>query len=174
MKISATIRNSSQKNDITVSTERRTRIVKKELIFYMKHITYTKHILMVSFLLFPMGLMAQSATDSTINQSVILIAESEPSFPGGKMELFAFIGKHIKYPKDALKKDKEGVVVVSFVVERDGTIKSESIKIEQSVYPSLDEEAIRIIKLMPNWIPANHDDRTVRAKTGIPIQFKLK
>lgn len=129
---------------------------------------------MISFLVFPIGGMAQIARDSTINQSIILVAENEPTFPGGKMELFSFIGKHIKYPKDALKKGKEGVVVVSFIVERDGTIKSESIKIEQSVYPSLDEEAIRIIKLMPNWIPANHDDRTVRAKTGIPIQFKLK
>ena len=119
------------------------------------------------------NLFGQETNDTSKIKGVILVAENAPTFPGGQEELYKFIGSKIRYPKDARKNGIEGKVIISFVVERDGSIKPESIKIEKSLYPSLDKEAIRVIKLMPNWTPANHSGRNVRAKTGFPITFAL-
>jgi protein TonB len=133
-----------------------------------------KHLLLFGLLILTISLLAQETTDTTKTQGVVSVAESAPEFPGGQAELFNFINSKLKYPKDAKRNGIEGKVVISFVVERDGRVKPESIKIEQSVYPSLDKEAIRVVKLMPNWIPANHKGRNVRAKTGFPIAFALQ
>lgn len=133
-----------------------------------------KPTLLLAILITTSNLFAQESTDSTSTQDIILVAEKGPEFPGGINTLYEFIGSKIKYPKDARKAEVEGRVVVSFVVERDGSIKPESIKIEKSLYPSIDKEAIRVVRLMPNWIPARQSGRTVRAKTGFPIMFALK
>lgn len=132
-----------------------------------------KYLLVLGLSIFTTNLFAQEANDTTKTKGVILVAENAPTFPGGREELYRFIGSKIKYPKDARRNGIEGKVGISFVVERDGSIKPESIKIEQSLYPSLDKEAIRVVKLMPNWTPANHSGRNVRAKTGFPITFAL-
>lgn len=94
-------------------------------------------------------------------------------FPGGQAELYRFISSRLKYPKDAMKSGIQGKVVISFVVERDESVKPESIKVKQSVHPSLDNEVIRVVKLMPKWEPASHSGRNVRTKTGSPIAFSL-
>jgi len=133
-----------------------------------------KYLLLSGLLLFTTYLFGQDSTDTTETKGIILVAENAPEFPGGADKLSEFINSNLKYPKDARKNEVEGKVVISFVVERDGSIKSENIKIEQSVYPSLDKEAIRVVKLMPNWIPANHNGRSVRAKSGFPITFALQ
>jgi TonB family protein len=133
-----------------------------------------KYILLIAILTLAHSLSAQEPLDSTTTNEIILVAEKGPEFPGGMDKLYEFIGSKLKYPKDAQKAEIEGRVVVSFVVERDGSIKPESIKIEKGLYPSIDKEALRVIKLMPNWIPAQQKGRTVRAKTGFPIMFALK
>lgn len=132
-----------------------------------------KYSLLLLTVLLTTNLFAQEAKDTTKTKEIILVAENAPSFPGGQAELYRFIGRKLNYPKDARKSGIQGRVVISFVVERDGSVKPESIKIEQSVHPSLDNEAIRVVKLMPKWIPASHSGRTVRAKTGFPILFFL-
>lgn len=133
-----------------------------------------KYILLIATFIFTTNLFAQKPTDSTTTQEIILVAEIGPEFPGGINKLYEFIGSKLKYPKDVRKAEIEGRVVVSFVVERDGSIKPENIRIEEGLYPSIDKEAIRVIKLMPNWKPAQQSGRTVRAKTGFPIMFALK
>ncbi len=133
-----------------------------------------KYILLITILFTTSNLFAQESIDSTSTQKIILVPQEGPEFPGGINTLYEFIGSQIKYPKDARKAEIEGRVVVSFVVERDGSIKPESIKIEEGLYPSLDKEVIRVVKLMPNWIPAQQSGRTVRAKTGFPVMFALK
>lgn len=133
-----------------------------------------KYLMLLGISILTTNIFGQELKDTTKTNGVILVAEKAPEFPGGREELYKFISSKLKYPKDARRNGIEGKVIISFVVERDGSVEPESIKIEQSVYPSLDAEAIRVVKLMPNWTPANQKGRNVRAKTGFPIIFALQ
>lgn len=94
-----------------------------------------------------------------------------PSFPGGPSRLFTYLSKNIKYPVEAEENNIQGRVIVSFVVERDGSITD--ISVIKSVHPLLDNEAIRITKLMPKWIPAKQNGETVRVRYTVPVTFRL-
>ena len=100
------------------------------------------------------------------------VASSEimPQFPGGQTELIRFIYQNIQYPSVALKQKIEGRVWCSFIVEKDGSISN--IQLENGVYIFLDEEAIRVLKLMPAWIPGQTNGENVSVKVYIPIVFK--
>ena len=105
------------------------------------------------------------------NKDIFDQAETMPEFPGGTSALMEFLNKNIRYPEEACKKDIQGRVVCSFVVEKDGSISD--AKIVRSVDPSLDEEALRIVNSMPNWTPGTQDGKPVRVKYTIPLTFKL-
>jgi TonB family protein len=94
-----------------------------------------------------------------------------PAFPGGFEALSKFLATNIKYPKDAREKGIEGRVICTFVIETDGTLSN--IKVSRSVSPDVDEEAMRVLKLSPNWIPGKQAGKTVRVQYSIPISFKL-
>jgi TonB family protein len=98
--------------------------------------------------------------------------EQMPSFPGGDAELMKFLYGHMKYPAVAEENGIQGKVIVNFIVERDGSISNAQIK--KSVDPSLDKEAIRLIKSMPRWIPGKQDGIEVRAKYTVPVSFRLQ
>ena len=95
-----------------------------------------------------------------------------PEFPGGTEKLFEFLKENIHYPEIAEENGVQGRVVVTFVVEVDGSI-SET-KVVKSVDTSLDEEAIRVVKLLPKWNPAMLNGKPVRSKYTLPITFRLK
>ncbi|WP_108821809.1 TonB family protein [Dysgonomonas sp. Marseille-P4361] len=95
-----------------------------------------------------------------------------PSFPGGEQKMNKFIRKHLKYPKKAKKAKIEGVVVVRVVVGKEGEIKKPIVK--ESVNPECDEEALRIIGLMPRWIPGNQGGFRVPIFYEIKVPFVLK
>lgn len=116
------------------------------------------------------SIQLSAAQDST-EQKVYDIAEQMPKFPGGQNELFKFISQNIKYPVEAEENNIQGRVIVSFVVERDGSITD--ISVIKSVHPLLDNEAIRITKLMPKWIPAKQNGETVRVRYTVPVTFRL-
>ena len=97
--------------------------------------------------------------------------EKMPVFPGGDMAMMEFLSKNIKYPVEAQKKGLQGRVVVSFVVEKDGSLSD--VKVAKSVDPQLDEEALRVVKSMPNWTPGMHNGKTVRVKYYVPISYRL-
>jgi TonB family protein len=97
--------------------------------------------------------------------------EGQPSFPGGMDQFFKYIGKAVRYPKEAQEKNIQGKVFLSFVVETDGTLTD--IKIQKGVSNEIDEEAIRVIKASPKWIPAVKDKQKVRVQYNIPISFSL-
>ncbi|MBR5919402.1 MAG: TonB family protein, partial [Prevotella sp.] len=103
--------------------------------------------------------------------SVMQIPEEMPSFPGGVPALIEFLQKNVKYPVEAQKKGVEGRVVVSFVVEKDGSLTE--IKTVRSVDPLLDEEAVRVVSAMPKWEPGKQKGKPVRVKYNVPISFKL-
>ena len=111
--------------------------------------------------------------DSTVSdkEKVYQVVEQQPSFPGGREELFKYLAYNVKYPIDATKNKIEGRVLVTFVVEHDGSISN--VNVANSVYPSLDEESIRVVRGMPKWIPGKANGKTARVKYTIPITFRL-
>jgi protein TonB len=100
------------------------------------------------------------------------VVEQMPSFPGGDAELMKFLSSHIKYPVVAEENGIQGRVIATFVVERDGSISD--VKVVKSVDPSLDKEAIRVLKSMPKWIPGKQNGSAVRVKYTVPVTFKLQ
>ena len=98
--------------------------------------------------------------------------EQMPSFPGGTQKLKEFIEENLRYPKELEESCVQGRVIVRFIVERNG--KLSNVKVVKSVDPVLDKEALRIVKLMPRWIPGRQNGITVRVKCYIPIIFRLK
>ena len=96
---------------------------------------------------------------------------SQPEFPGGAEALDNYITSNMKYPASAKANGIEGVVDVAFVVKADGTIGS--IKIVRMVDPDLEAEAIRLIKGMPNWLPADENGTPVDSQTQVGINFVL-
>ncbi|MDR2918973.1 MAG: energy transducer TonB [Tannerella sp.] len=94
-----------------------------------------------------------------------------PEFPGGDKALMSYIQEKMVYPKDALKDSIQGRVVVSFIIEKDGSLSS--IEVVRGITASLDKEAIRIIRSMPKWKPGEQRDKVVRVEYTLPIRFKL-
>ena len=100
------------------------------------------------------------------------VVEQMPSFPGGDAELMKYLNTHIKYPVVAEENGIQGRVICTFVVERDGSITD--VKVMKSVDPSLDKEAVRVLKSMPKWIPGKQNGSAVRVKFTVPVTFRLQ
>ena len=98
-------------------------------------------------------------------------ADSNPSFPGGEEALTKYIESNLSYPAAALDNGIEGVVNVAFAVKPDGSIGS--IKITRMIDPDLEQEAIRLVKNMPAWTPADKECTPVEAVLTLPIKFSL-
>lgn len=105
-------------------------------------------------------------------EKVFDVVEQMPSFPGGPQALFEYLSKNIRYPAVAEENGVEGKVIVTFVVERDGSI-TDVVAIKK-VDPSLDKEAIRVVKSMPHWIPGKQNGSAVRVKYTVPVTFRLQ
>ena len=107
-----------------------------------------------------------SATDK-----VYEVCEQMPIFPGGDAAMMKYLSENVKYPALAIKAQEQGRVVVSFTVEKDGAISD--VKVARSVTPSLDAEAVRVVKAMPKWTPGKQDGQLVRVRYNVPVSFKL-
>lgn len=103
---------------------------------------------------------------------IFYVVEDLPSFPGGKAALARYIAKNIKYPEDAIKAGKSGTVYVIIRLNEKGEV--EEAKVKKSLYPSLDKEALRVVKSMPKWNPGKQDGKPVSCDIDLPIEFKLK
>ena len=100
------------------------------------------------------------------------VVEQMPTFKGGDAALMKYLSENIKYPKAAEKAGEQGRVVVNFIVEKDGAISN--VNIVRSVTPTLDAEAVRVIKAMPKWVPGKQDGQFVRVKYNVPVSFRLQ
>ena len=96
-----------------------------------------------------------------------------PEFPGGQEELLYFLQKNVKYPKIAQENGIQGRVIVQFVVAKDGKIE-EAVVVRSGGDPSLDKEALRVIKSMPRWIPGKQRGKPVRVQYTVPVNFRLR
>ncbi len=107
-----------------------------------------------------------------VASKVFDVVEEMPSFPGGTGALMSYLSSNIKYPVVAQENGVQGRVIVSFVVERDGSISD--AKVARSVDPSLDREALRVVKSMPKWKPGKQNGQAVRVKYTVPVVFRLQ
>lgn len=134
-----------------------------------------KFIIMVLTVLFGLTNVSAQKTvvaKKAVTKQVFSVVDQMPEFPGGQAALFEFLMKNVKYPADAKEKKIEGRVLVKFVVDTDGSITD--ISPLKKTYPSLDTEAIRVIKAMPKWIPGRQNGKVVKVHYSVPITFRLK
>ncbi len=97
--------------------------------------------------------------------------ELDPEFPGGESALKAFVSKNIRFPASALRMRLQGVVVVSFLINKEGQV--EDVRTEKSLSPDCDREAERVIKSMPLWIPGRQSGKPVQKRFGLPVRFDV-
>lgn len=98
--------------------------------------------------------------------------ETMPQFPGGQGVLMKYLAANIKYPASAVKAKKQGRVIVTFIVQKDGSITH--AKIAKSIDPELDAEALRIVKGMPKWTPGTQNGKPVSVRYMVPVKFSLQ
>ena len=110
--------------------------------------------------------------DNKVEGEVLDLAEVAPEFPGGIPALMKFLAQNVKYPTDAQKAGKQGRVIAQFVVTTDGSVAD--VKIIRGIDPSLDQEAVRVIKAMPQWKPGTQDGQPVNVRYTLPVVFKLQ
>lgn len=103
---------------------------------------------------------------------IFQVVEQMPEFPGGMQSLMAYLSKNIKYPSVAQDNGIQGRVLVSFVVNKDGSIVDPEVI--KSVDAALDKEAMRVIKAMPKWNPGKQRGKPVRVKYTVPVLFRLQ
>ena len=100
------------------------------------------------------------------------IVEQQPLFPGGPAALMKYLSENTKYPVVAQENGVQGRVTVQFVVEKDGSISD--VHVLRGVDPSLDKEAVRVVKSMPRWTPGKQNGITVRLNYRVPVLFRLQ
>ncbi len=109
------------------------------------------------------------STKATVSSSdkIYTATEKMPVFPGGPAALKKYLEENVAYPQSA--RGEQGCVIVSFVVEKDGTVSN--AKVWRSVHPDLDAEALRVVESMPKWRPGLHNGEVVRVKYNVPVTF---
>lgn len=103
--------------------------------------------------------------------TIFFIAEEQPSFPGGMNAFYKYLSDNINYPPGAREAGIEGPVYMEFIVWEDGSIRMSNVK--RGIGAGCDEEALRVIKNMPNWNPGKQRSKAVNVRMNIPIVFKL-
>ena len=111
-------------------------------------------------------------TEKPQEEVIFQVVEEMPQFLGGLGEAMKFLAKNIKYPVEAQQAKIEGRVIVRFVVGRDGSVSN--VEVVRGVSPELDAEAVRVVSLMPKWIPGKQRGKAVAVKYTMPIMFRLQ
>lgn len=112
-----------------------------------------------------------TAPADTTKSVVYDIPETMPFFPGGQLMLMKYLADNIKYPASAVKAKKQGRVIVTFIVQKDGSVTH--AKIAKSIDPELDAEALRVVKGMPKWTPGTQNGKPVSVRYMVPVKFSL-
>lgn len=105
-------------------------------------------------------------------EPIFAVVDHMPSFPGGRSAMEQFIAQNIIYPQIAKENGISGRVLITFVIEKDGRINNIEVK-RSAGDPSLDKEAMRVIRMMPKWEPGSQNGKLVRVGYTVPVQFNL-
>lgn len=106
------------------------------------------------------------------SEKLFVVVDQMPAFPGGQQALFRFLSENVKYPKTAYENRIQGRVIVQFVVDKDGSITEVEV-LQSGGDPSLDREAVRVVKSMPKWTPGKQEGAPVRVRYTMPVNFRL-
>ena len=105
------------------------------------------------------------------DDSTYIVSEKHPEFPGGQIAMRDYLQNSLRYPENDREKNIQGLVIVNFVVEKNGSLSN--VNILRGVTPTLDAEAMRVVEAMPAWIPGEQDGEVVRVSINLPIRFTL-
>ncbi len=136
-----------------------------------------KYLLFILSMIIPFVTLCQESskgqnTDTTkILESPLTIAENMPKFKGGEIEMIKFIQKNLQYPKKEKEEGITGTCYVTFIVEKDGSLSNIKILRGITSCEACNKEALKVVSIMPNWIPGNHKGRNVRCAYNLPIKF---
>ena len=135
-----------------------------------------KGLVLLMLCLLPAMLFGQDkgtiSTEGTVKgEQIYDIVEQYPEFPGGYSALTKWIDDNLKYPVEAAMDGIEGRVIVQFIVRPTGKVVD--AEVVRGIAPSLDKEALRLINIMPNWIPGRQKGKAVNVRYTLPITFKL-
>lgn len=117
------------------------------------------------------GSQASSSNPSTDNSQVFKVADEQPEFVGGQTALANYLGNNVVYPTVAIQNNIQGRVIVSFIIEKDGSVSN--VELLSGVDLLLDAEALRVVKAMPSWTPGKINGKPVRTQYALPITFRL-
>jgi TonB family protein len=132
---------------------------------------FLKLVLILPLLLAPaLSGFAQANQTVQAKDSVYTFADKMPEFPGGEKALVAFLSQTINFPAEAMKRNEQGKVYIQFVVTKTGKV--ENAKVVKGVSPDLDNEALRVVGLLPDWTPGEQNGEKVAVTRLIPITFK--
>lgn len=140
----------------------------------MKRFTSHFFAILCTLIAFPVLLSAQveeKPVQSNEDKDIFTIVENQPQFPGGDEARIKFMNQNVRYPKAALEQGIQGTVYVTFVVEKDGNISN--IRVIRGVHESLDNEALRVVAMMPKWNPGTQKGKPVRVQYNVPLKFSL-
>lgn len=135
-----------------------------------------KGLVLLMLCLLPAMLFGQDkgtiSTEGTVKgEQIYDIVEQYPEFPGGYSALTKWIDDNLKYPVEAAMDGIEGRVIVQFIVRPTGKVVD--AEVVRGIAPSLDKEALRLINIMPSWIPGRQKGKAVNVRYTLPITFKL-
>lgn len=125
-------------------------------------------LILIPFLAFLMPLQSGAQNE----EPIYVVVDQMPEFPGGPNGLGNFIRSNLSYPRQAIDAKIEGMVIASFIVEKNGKVSNPAIV--KGLGHGCDEEVIRLIGMMPLWKPGLKEGKTVRVKLNIPVEFKLR
>ncbi len=114
----------------------------------------------------------KSSAKTQKKEKPLLVVEQMPQYPGGLSALGTFLGKKLKYPIKATGKGIQGNVILTFVIDRTGTISN--IKVIRGIGGGCEEEAIRVVRLMPKWKPGKQKGKAVPVQYTLPIKFSIQ
>jgi TonB family protein len=114
---------------------------------------------------------SKPAQDVAGDDKVYTVIEKMPQYPGGAKELMSYIARNLRYPVEAQKKGIQGKLFVRFIVTKSGKV--EKAEVVRSVDPILDQEGLRVVNTLPDWIPGEQNGKKVSVYYTLPIAFKL-
>ena len=117
-------------------------------------------------------LKGKSMKQEKMEEKVFMIVEEMPQFPGGWDECIKIIQQNIQYPSDAVAENKEGLVLVTMIIQKDGSVAN--ARIYKGVHPSLDRKALRVVEHLPRCIAGKDKGENVNVYFTLPVRFKLK
>ena len=106
-----------------------------------------------------------------IEEKPMVGVEQMPEFPGGEAELMRFLSENVHYPTSASEMGIEGRVILRFVVSKTGEVSQ--VEVIRGLDPACDKEAVRVVKMMPKWIPGRQNGRNVPVYFTLPIKYQL-